>query len=183
MRRRSQGRRRSVDRGTHGQGIEPRNHAVQGADAVSRSGRQHGRRRYREPPDGPARSQTPRTCEVFLRENREIHELPAADGAAGRIGKAEGRTPMMHDSRKSDRPVVLTKPSNKAEPSVAEGVEGRGLAKGNTDEQNASRTQRRKRCAQCARPCTPESKTGQEVLHPWPDERFDVRTRGRSPVQ
>ena len=50
---------------------------------------------------------------------------------------------MMHDSRKSDRPIVPTKPSNKAEPSAAEGVEGRGLAKGNTDEQNAPRTQSR----------------------------------------
>jgi RNA-directed DNA polymerase len=48
---------------------------------------------------------------------------------------------MMHDSRKSDRPIVPTKPSNKADPSAAEGVEGRGLAKGNTDEQNAPRTQ------------------------------------------
>ena len=82
-------------------------------------------------------------CGIFLRENREIHELPAADGAVGRIGKAGGHTPMMDDSRKSDRPIVPTKPSNKAEPSVAEGAEGRRLAKGNTDEQNAPRTQRR----------------------------------------
>jgi RNA-directed DNA polymerase len=50
---------------------------------------------------------------------------------------------MMHDSGKSDRPVILAKPSNKADPSAAEGVEGRGLAKGNTDEQNAHRTQSR----------------------------------------
>jgi len=50
---------------------------------------------------------------------------------------------MMHDSGKSDRPVVPAKPSNNAEPSAAERVEERGLAKGNTDEQNAPRTQRR----------------------------------------
>jgi group II intron reverse transcriptase/maturase len=78
-----------------------------------------------------------------MRENREIPESPTADGAAGRIGKADGRTPMMHDSGRSDRPVVPTKPSNNADPSAAERVEGRGLAKGNTDEQNAPRTQRR----------------------------------------
>jgi group II intron reverse transcriptase/maturase len=78
-----------------------------------------------------------------MRENREIPESPTADGAVGRIGKAGGRTPMMHDSGKSDRPVVPTKPSNNAEPSAAERVEGRGLAKGNTDGQNALRTQRR----------------------------------------
>jgi retron-type reverse transcriptase len=42
-----------------------------------------------------------------MRENREILESLAADGAAGRVGKADGRTPMMHDSRKSDRPARL----------------------------------------------------------------------------
>src|SRR5258708_18270593 len=78
-----------------------------------------------------------------MRENREIPESPTADGAAGRIGKAGGRTPMTHGSGKSDRPVVPTKPSNKAEPSAAERVEVRGLAKGNTDGQNAPRRQRR----------------------------------------
>ena len=41
---------------------------------------------------------------------------------------------MMHDHGKSDSPVVLAKPSNKTALSVvAEVVEGRGLAKGNTD--------------------------------------------------
>ena len=50
---------------------------------------------------------------------------------------------MMHDSRKSDGPIVPAKPPNKAEPSVAEGVEGRGPAKGNTVGQNAPRTQSR----------------------------------------
>ena len=48
---------------------------------------------------------------------------------------------MMHGSGKSDRPVVPTKHPNNADVSAAEGVEGRGLAKGNADEQNALRTQ------------------------------------------
>lgn len=78
-----------------------------------------------------------------MRENREIPESPVADGAAGRVGKAEGRTPMMHDTGKSDRPVVPTKLSNNADSSAAERAEGRGLAKGNMGEQNALRTQRR----------------------------------------
>ena len=78
-----------------------------------------------------------------MRENREIPESPVADGAAGRVGKAEGRTPMMHDAGKSDRPVVPTKLSNNADSSAAERAEGRGLAKGNMDEQNALRTQSR----------------------------------------
>jgi group II intron reverse transcriptase/maturase len=50
---------------------------------------------------------------------------------------------MMYDARKSDGPVVPAKPSNKVKHLTAEGVEGRGPAKGNTDEQNASRTQSR----------------------------------------
>lgn len=49
----------------------------------------------------------------------------------------------MNKHRKSDRPVVPEKPPNKAGQPVAEGVEGRGLAKGNSGEQNAPRTQRR----------------------------------------
>ena len=41
---------------------------------------------------------------------------------------------------KSDRPTVPAKSPNKAEPSAAEGMEGRGLAKGNLPQRNASRT-------------------------------------------
>ena len=50
---------------------------------------------------------------------------------------------MMHGQGKSDGPVVPTKSPNNADDSAAEAVEGRGLAKGNTDQQNASRTQSR----------------------------------------
>ncbi len=49
----------------------------------------------------------------------------------------------MNGPGKSDRPVVPMKPPNKAGSSAAEGVEGRGLAKGNLPQQNAPRTQRR----------------------------------------
>jgi RNA-directed DNA polymerase len=47
---------------------------------------------------------------------------------------------MMNERGKSDGPVVPVKSSNKAGPSVAEGMEGRGLTKGNPQQQNASRT-------------------------------------------
>jgi RNA-directed DNA polymerase len=50
---------------------------------------------------------------------------------------------MMHDEGKSDRSVVPKKLPNNADLSAAEVVEGRDLAKGNTDQQNASRTQSR----------------------------------------
>ncbi len=47
---------------------------------------------------------------------------------------------MMHDQGQSDRPVVPTKsPNNSGEPG-AEGMEGRGLAKGNLNQPNAPRT-------------------------------------------
>src|SRR3954447_2090530 len=50
---------------------------------------------------------------------------------------------MMNERGKSDRPVVPVKSSNNAGQPVAEGMEGRGLTKGNPLEQNASRTQSR----------------------------------------
>ena len=50
---------------------------------------------------------------------------------------------MMNERGKSDRPVVPVKSSNKAVQTAAEGMEGRGLTKGNPPQQNASRTQSR----------------------------------------
>jgi len=47
----------------------------------------------------------------------------------------------MHGDGKSDSPILPTKSPNKAGHTVAEVVEGRGLTKENTDQQNASRTQ------------------------------------------
>ena len=47
---------------------------------------------------------------------------------------------MMNGHGKSDRPVVPEKSPNKAGQPAAEGMEGRGLAKGNLPQQNASRT-------------------------------------------
>ena len=47
---------------------------------------------------------------------------------------------MMNGPGKSDRPVVPEKSPNKAGQPVAEGTEGRGLAKGNLPQQNVSRT-------------------------------------------
>src|SRR5262245_27723918 len=104
-----------------------------------------GQRRQREPLPSPARSETRRTYGSFLCENRESPASPVADGSAGRAGKAERRTPAMNEVGQSDRPVVPTKPTNKASTTAAESVERRGLAKGNTGGQNAPRTQSRTR--------------------------------------
>lgn len=86
----------------------------------------------------------------------------------------------MNERGKSDSPVVPAKPLNKT--SVAEVVEGRGLAKGNT----ASTT----RSGHRAGPGAPngldrvrESARKDKGNHPFPDARFHVRTQGRSPVR
>jgi RNA-directed DNA polymerase len=134
--------REALTGGTYGQGIEPRNQVLRGADAVIRSGRPHSHRRHREAVGDPARSETPRTYGFFLRGSREIPRSLVAP-AAGRIGKAEGRTPMMHGRGKSDGGVVPTKSPNKAGSSAAKEMEGRPPAEGNTGQQNASRTQSR----------------------------------------
>ena len=62
---------------------------LRGADAVRRSGRPHPGHRYREMLRDPARSETPCMYGNTSRENREIPCPPAADGAAGRVGKSE----------------------------------------------------------------------------------------------
>src|SRR6516162_6912865 len=50
---------------------------------------------------------------------------------------------MMNEHGKSDRPILPKKSSNKVGTLAAEGTEERGLAKENTRQQNAFRTQRR----------------------------------------
>ena len=72
-----------------GRDIEPRNHIDRGADAVHVSGRQHDQERHRKFLGDPARSKTPRMPGLSVRENREVHWLPALNGEAGRGGKAK----------------------------------------------------------------------------------------------
>ena len=61
----------------------------------------------------------------------------------GRMGKANGRNLMMDDREKSDRPVVPASHRNNVPTGAADGGEGRGLTKGNSDQQNTRRTQSR----------------------------------------
>ena len=62
---------------------------LRGADAVRRSGRPHPAHRYREMRWDPARSETLSTYGNTSYENWEIRCPPAADGAAGRVGKSK----------------------------------------------------------------------------------------------
>src|SRR2546427_4349366 len=74
---------------------------------------------------------------------------PGGPASAGGRGdrrphrEVRGHTPMMDGCGKSDSLVVPGKPPNNAEEPAAEVVEGRGLAKGNSPERNARRTQSR----------------------------------------
>ena len=63
--------------------------SLRDADAVGRNGRHHRTHRYREMRLGPARSETPCTYGNTSHENREVLGSPAADGAAGRVGKSK----------------------------------------------------------------------------------------------
>jgi len=63
--------------------------SLRDADAVEEGGRLHPARRYRKTRWSPARSETPRMLGYTSRENRESPWSPAADGAAGRIGKSK----------------------------------------------------------------------------------------------
>jgi hypothetical protein len=55
-----------------GRAIEPRNLLTWGADAVLQGGRQHRRRRYREPSADPAGSKNLCMYGISGRENREV---------------------------------------------------------------------------------------------------------------
>ena len=59
------------------------------ADVVGLGGRQQRAYRQREMRALPARSQTPGMYGNTLFENREVLCPPAADGAAGRVGKSK----------------------------------------------------------------------------------------------
>ena len=62
---------------------------------MRRGGRQHRRRRYREPSADPARSKNLGTYGISMRENREIPRslVPVVAAGACREGKAEAVIP------------------------------------------------------------------------------------------
>ena len=71
--------------------IEPRNQRNRGADAVPVGGRQHRRRRYREAPADPARSENLCMCGAFMSENRESPRSPVVV-MAGRAARGRPRS-------------------------------------------------------------------------------------------
>ncbi len=130
--------------GAHAGGVLSREiRHTQGADAVVLSGRQHPHERNGELMETPARSKTSSMCGNSMHENRETSLPPPGNGPGGRVGKAVGHDPTMHGNEESDRPIVPMKSPNKTRQPVAEAMEGRGLVKENTDQQNTLRTQQR----------------------------------------
>jgi RNA-directed DNA polymerase len=92
---------------------------LRGADAVTRSGRQHHLRRQGEPQANPAQSQNlkegqsfRRMCGNSLHGNRDTSRSPAGDGPAGRSAKADGRTADRHGREEPDDRVVPEKAAN-----------------------------------------------------------------------
>jgi hypothetical protein len=73
-----------------GWAIEPRNQRDRGADAVPVGGRQHRRRRYREAPADPARSENLCMHGAFMSENRESPRSPVVV-MAGRAARGRPR--------------------------------------------------------------------------------------------
>jgi len=79
----------AFDRGSAGRVLSREIHWVRGADALCAVGRQHDQWRYRKSLIDLAWSKTPSMYGHSMRENREIHWLPANDGETGRKGKAK----------------------------------------------------------------------------------------------
>ena len=73
---------RSVDRGTRGLGIEPRNQSYQGADGVTLTGRRDEQAQQRASLLDPARSENSCTHGNTLHRNWEILGSPAEGGTA-----------------------------------------------------------------------------------------------------
>ena len=150
-----EGGRRSVDRGTHGLGIEPRKQAVRGADAVilmRKATRPEGD--IASPRAVPARSKTRSTCGTFSRENREIPRPPAADGAAGRAGKADGRTPAMHGAGEVGQARSTDEAAEQRRATGRGGGGGKGPGQGKRGRAKRAPDTEPDQRAKCARPCT-----------------------------
>ena len=99
----------------------------------------------REPTANAAQSETLCMCGNSMRENRETSKTPCRFGRKGRPEKAFRRTSGSHVFEESDDLIVPTKRTNKAGPTAAESVKGRGSARERSCSLTTSRTQSRTR--------------------------------------
>ena len=110
------------------------------ADAVGESGRPHLAHRYREMRLESRAVRDPVHVRTHLAREPGGPVVARGRWRRGTRREVQGRTPTMNDHGKSDRPAVPAKSPNNAGQPAAEGMEGRGLAKGNLRQQNAPRT-------------------------------------------
>ena len=123
---------------------------IQGARAVKAGEGLHRADRQREVCPDPARSETRSERGRIPCGNRETLGLTAGRWTRGPRREPQGGTTAMNGHRESDNLIVPAKLPNNAPgaPDAAEGVEGRGLAKGNLVEGDRRRTQSRDRLQQ-----------------------------------
>src|ERR1700752_267360 len=127
MRSRPRGRRRSVDRGTYGPGIQPRKELTPGCRRC--------KEKRKAPPEAPISRGASRsravTDPVHVRKHLAWEPGDPAftpDGIClGTHRESKGRTPIMTKHGKSDRPRVPANPPNTAGHRGGEGTEGSGL--------------------------------------------------------
>jgi len=133
------GRPRSVDRGTGRPGIQPRKFTPERRRCKEKRKATSGASPWQDATELRAVRDPVHARTHLVREPGEL--VVAQDGwRPGPHREVQGHTPVMHDHGQSDSPIVPTKSPNNAGRPVAEGMEGRGLAKGNTGQQNAPRT-------------------------------------------
>src|ERR1700730_18110932 len=140
MRSRLQGRRRSVDRGTCGPGIQPRKPSTPGCRRYKEKRKAASGASISRDATGPRAVRDPVHVRTHLAREPGNPLVARSGGRYGTQREVQGRTPMMNDQGKSDRPIVPMKSPNNAGQPVAEGMEGSGLAKGSLRQQNAPRT-------------------------------------------
>jgi RNA-directed DNA polymerase len=122
-------------------GIEPRNPNSGMPTLLSEAEGNTVQGVNRQPCNDPTRSETLRMSGSLLHRSWEVSSAPNPTGEGG-AGKVNSRNPAINADEKSDTPILPGKPPNNGD-NPAEAVEGRGVAKGNTDKTPAPRTQSR----------------------------------------
>src|SRR6516164_10779329 len=93
-------------RGARRPAIEPRKKSSSGCRRVSDRGRQHGRARERECPDGPAWSETLACADALCAGTGRSRVRPMTQSDVGPQREGEELTPLMHGREKSDPAIV-----------------------------------------------------------------------------
>src|SRR6516164_1355856 len=135
-------------RGARRPAIEPRKKSSSGCRRVSDRGRQHGRARERECPDGPAWSETLAYADALCAGTGRSRVWPMTQRDRGPQREGEEPSPLMYGREKSDPAIVATKPTNNARRLAAELVERRAGAERNVSQQSTRRAQDRESVSQ-----------------------------------